>query len=61
MLEVGGRPHWGKMFYRNPAALYPDFAAFAKVRQQLDPHGKFSNVYVERLLGGDEMKNDLSV
>ena len=61
LLEVGGRPHWGKMFYRNPVELYPDFAAFAKVRQHLDPHGKFSNVYVERLLAGDEMKNDLSV
>ena len=59
LLELGGRPHWGKMFYKNPVGLYPTFAAFAAIRQQMDPQGKFSNIYVERLLGGEEMKINL--
>jgi L-gulonolactone oxidase len=48
--EMGGRPHWGKMFFRNPRPLYEDFDRYANVRQLLDPTGKFMNRFMEKLL-----------
>ncbi|MDJ0322950.1 D-arabinono-1,4-lactone oxidase [Cryobacterium sp. PH31-AA6] len=49
-----GRPHWGKMHYRDAESLgpaYPRFADFILVRDRLDPERRFSNSYLERVLG----------
>ncbi|MBG6057241.1 FAD-linked oxidoreductase [Cryobacterium sp. MP_M5] len=49
-----GRPHWGKMHYRDAETLrpaYPRFADFLQVRDRLDPERRFSNSYLERVLG----------
>ena len=50
----GGRPHWGKMNYANAeylSGVYPKFAEFVKVRNELDPDRMFSNDYLGRVLG----------
>ena len=44
-IALGGRPHWGKLFFANPRALY-DGAAWTHVdavRRQLDPGDKLLN------------------
>ncbi|MDQ6748208.1 MAG: FAD-binding protein [Candidatus Dormibacteraeota bacterium] len=49
-----GRPHWGKMHYQAAATLrtrYPRFDDFVALRNQLDPSGRFSNRYLDRVLG----------
>ncbi|MDQ1575080.1 MAG: L-gulono,4-lactone dehydrogenase [Microbacteriaceae bacterium] len=49
-----GRPHWGKMHYRDAAslqALYPRFDDFLAVRDRLDPDRLFGNPYLEKVLG----------
>jgi L-gulonolactone oxidase len=49
-----GRPHWGKMHYQTAATLrprYPHWDDFVKVRDRLDPEGRFSNDYLDRVLG----------
>ncbi len=54
LLGFGGRPHWGKRHFRTAAnlrAAYPDWQRFAAVRRRLDPAGRFTNGYVERVLG----------
>lgn len=54
LLDHGGRPHWGKMHTQNAAdfaAHYPEFDAFLRVRDELDPHRIFTNPYLERVLG----------
>jgi L-gulonolactone oxidase len=51
-LALGGRPHWGKIFYANPKPLY-DAATWAhveKLRRQLDPDRKFANEVTWKLL-----------
>jgi FAD-linked oxidoreductase len=51
---VGGRPHWGKMHYRDAASLravYPRFDDFLAARDRLDPGRIFANAYTERVLG----------
>ncbi|GAA3873462.1 D-arabinono-1,4-lactone oxidase [Leifsonia kafniensis] len=50
----GGRPHWGKMHYQDAESLrtvYPHFDEFARVRDRLDPQRRFTNPYLERVLG----------
>lgn len=50
----GGRPHWGKLHFRDAeyfARLYPRFADFIALREQLDPGRVFANPYLERVLG----------
>ncbi|SCE64993.1 L-gulonolactone oxidase [Micromonospora viridifaciens] len=52
--ELGGRPHWGKLHYRDAASLrpaYPRFADFLAVRDRLDPNRLFSNPYLTHTLG----------
>ena len=48
----GGRPHWGKYFdeslYDWPA-LYPQWEAFRRVREALDPHHRFANDFTTAL------------
>ncbi|MFI9008679.1 D-arabinono-1,4-lactone oxidase [Actinosynnema sp. NPDC053489] len=51
---VGGRPHWGKMHSLGAEALrdrYPRFDDFRRVRAEVDPTGKFTNTYLDRVLG----------
>ena len=52
--ELGGRPHWGKLHYRDAASLadaYPRFADFQAVRDRLDPHRVFTNPHLTHVLG----------
>ena len=52
--ELGGRPHWGKLHWRDAASLapaYPRFADFLSVRDRLDPHRHFTNPYLTQVLG----------
>ena len=52
---LGGRPHWGKLHYRDAASLrpvYPRFGDFVAVRDRLDPARVFTNAYLDRVLGG---------
>jgi L-gulonolactone oxidase len=51
---LGGRPHWGKLHYRDAASLraaYPKFDDFLAVRDRLDPSRVFTNAYLDRVLG----------
>lgn len=51
---VGGRPHWGKLHSLTAASLrdrYPRFDDFRRVRADTDPGGKFTNPYLDRVLG----------
>lgn len=54
MLELDGRPHWGKIFSIGHAELrarLPNFERFAAVRARLDPDGVFVNPFVRRIFG----------
>jgi L-gulonolactone oxidase len=54
MDDYNGRPHWGKLHFQTAETLasrYPDWAAFQRIRSQLDPEGVFSNEYLDRVLG----------
>ena len=54
MDELDGRPHWGKRHFQTAASLrgrYPDWDRFQAVRARLDPDGRFSNAYTDRVLG----------
>ena len=54
MDEYDARPHWGKRHYQTAATLrerYPEWDAFARVRERLDPGRKFENAYLRRVLG----------
>lgn len=51
---LDGRPHWGKLHYRDAASLapaYPRFADFLAVRDRVDPARTFANPYTDRILG----------
>ena len=53
--DLGGRPHWGKLHYRDAASLraaYPRFEEFVAVRDKLDPQRMFGNDYLSSVLGG---------
>lgn len=54
MGSVGGRPHWGKLHSLGAAELrarYPRFDEFVAVRDRLDPERRFTNTYLDRVLG----------
>ncbi|MEO5535514.1 MAG: D-arabinono-1,4-lactone oxidase [Pseudolysinimonas sp.] len=54
MRTFEGRPHWGKMHFRTAEDLrpaYPHFDDFLRVRDELDPDRRFTNPYLERVLG----------
>jgi L-gulono-1,4-lactone dehydrogenase len=54
MNDYGGRPHWGKLHFQTGEALaprYPQWDHFQSVRARLDPEGRFSNPYLDRVLG----------
>lgn len=53
MLELDGRPHWGKEFHATRselAARHPGLAHFRTVRDALDPHRVFDNAFLQRVL-----------
>lgn len=52
--DLGARPHWGKMHNRSASQLrasYPRFDEFVAVRNEVDPDGRFTNAYLDRVLG----------
>ncbi|CAN5764434.1 hypothetical protein BH24ACT3_BH24ACT3_01580 [soil metagenome] len=54
MDSYGGRPHWGKMHYQTAETLatrYPRWEEFQAVRNRLDPERRFTNPYLDRVLG----------
>lgn len=54
MVAHEGRPHWGKLHFRDAASLrgaYPRFDDFLAVRERLDPGRVFGNPYLTRVLG----------
>ncbi|MBT0774058.1 FAD-binding protein [Kineosporia sp. J2-2] len=54
MTDYGGRPHWGKIHGLDAEALrrvYPLLGDFAALRDKLDPAGRFSNAYLDRVIG----------
>lgn len=53
-MALGGRPHWGKMHWRDAESLapaYPRFKDFLAVRDKLDPDRVFANDYTRHVLG----------
>ena len=53
LVELGARPHWGKVFTMPVAELgscYERLADFAALRARVDPAGTFSNPMVDTLL-----------
>ena len=51
---LGGRPHWGKMHYRDASSLrpaYPHFDDFLAVRDKVDPDRVFANAYTRQVFG----------
>jgi L-gulonolactone oxidase len=51
--DVGGRPHWGKLHYRDAESLrgtYDKLDDFIAVRDKLDPNRMFGNAYLARVL-----------
>jgi L-gulono-1,4-lactone dehydrogenase len=54
MNDYSGRPHWGKLHFQTAETLaprYPLWDEFQRVRAQLDREGRFSNAYLDRVLG----------
>ena len=54
MDDYGGRPHWGKMHFQTAATLaprYPRWDEFQQLRARLDPDGRFTSPYLDRVLG----------
>jgi FAD-linked oxidoreductase len=54
MDDYGGRPHWGKLHFQTAETLatrYPEWDAFQNARRRVDPNGRFSNAYLDRVIG----------
>ena len=54
LLAHHGRPHWAKAHTATAETLaprYPRWETFQRVRQGLDPDGRFTNAYLARVLG----------
>ena len=52
--DVSGRPHWGKLHWRDAESLraaYPRFDDFVALRDKLDPDRVFGNEYLAKVLG----------
>ncbi|MFI7577439.1 D-arabinono-1,4-lactone oxidase [Micromonospora sp. NPDC049497] len=52
--ELGGRPHWGKLHWRDAESLapaYPHWQDFQRVRDHLDPNRLFKTPHLTRILG----------
>ncbi len=54
LLPLGARPHWGKVFEMDGAALaavFPRLAEFVALRDRVDPGRVFGNAFLERAFG----------
>jgi len=54
MNDYAGRPHWGKLHFQTAETLaprYPQWDEFQRIRARLDPDARFSNPYLDRVLG----------
>ena len=54
LLALGARPHWGKAFAADRAALraaYPRFDDFVDAVHRWDPTGTFDNAFLQRVIG----------
>ena len=54
LVPLGARPHWGKVFEMDAAALreaFPRLADFAALRSRVDPQRVFGNAFLDRVLG----------
>ena len=54
MSDYGGRPHWGKLHFKNHkdlSRLYPQWELFQIQREAMDPYGRFTNSYLNDVLG----------
>jgi len=54
MTAARGRPHWGKLHTRDAGYLesvYPRFADFQRLRDDLDPGRRFANPYTKQIFG----------
>lgn len=55
LLQLGGKPHWGKVVYlshQEASQLYGNnLVQFIKVKNRLDPQGIFSNSFIKKLCG----------
>jgi len=54
MDDYGGRPHWGKMHFQTAETLaprYPRWDEFQAMRSRLDPDGRFTSPYLDRIFG----------
>ncbi len=54
LLPLGARPHWGKVSVASPEQLhsaYPRLKDFLRLREQVDPQGRFCGPFVTRLMG----------
>ncbi len=50
-----GRPHWGKMHTLDAgyfATRYRRFEDFLAIREEVDPKRRFTNAYLDQVLGG---------
>ncbi|MGW5671981.1 FAD-binding protein [Micromonospora sp. NPDC003776] len=47
------RPHWGKLFDRDPAAGYPRYEDFRALLREFDPAGKFRTEELDRYFPRD--------
>lgn len=55
LAPLAARPHWGKLFHADAAALaplYPKFSDFKALAQRLDPEHKFRNGFLDRKVFG---------
>jgi xylitol oxidase len=43
------RPHWGKLFVRSPAPLFPRLPEFRALRASLDPGRRYANAFDSQL------------
>jgi xylitol oxidase len=53
LADFAPRPHWGKVFTLDAAAVrngYPRLADFRKLRARHDPDGKFGNAFLDTVL-----------
>ena len=55
LVTFDARPHWGKLFTTDPAALrarYPRLPDFTRLMHDHDPDGKFRNNFTDQYLTG---------
>ncbi|MFR9774792.1 FAD-binding protein [Micromonospora sp. MS34] len=48
LAPLAPRPHWGKLFVRNPAGTYPRYDDFRALLREFDPAGKFRTDELDR-------------